>query len=412
MARVDPGRRAGAARLKRMSPFPHAPSAPSAATPYWRLSAFYFVYFTVTGAFVPYWSLYLQHFGYAPVAIGVLVAVPMATKIVAPFLWGWLADHSGRRMRVIRLGALLAALSFSGVFLGHGEWWLALTVGAFSFFWNAALPQFEAATLGHLGVADHHYSRIRLWGSIGFVVSVVLLGAAFGQVSVTWLVPVIAVQLAALWLTSLTVPAPPDVVHRDGADHRLGSVLRRPEVLALFATCLLIQASHGPYYTFFTLYLREHGYSSALTGQLWALGVLAEIVVFLFMPRLLPRFGARRLLIFALFATAFRWLLIAALVDSLPALIFGQTLHAASYGIYHAAAIHLIYRYFPGRLQGRGQALYSSVSFGLGGALGALASGYVWSGVSPAATFVMGAGLAAGGGIVAYLGLRPLAARG
>ena len=389
-----------------MLPSRDATLGPFGTTPYWRLSAFYFVYFTVTGAFVPYWSLYLQHFGYAPVVIGVLVAVPMATKIVAPFLWGWLADRSGRRMRVIRLGALLAALSFSGVFFGHGAWWLALVVGAFSFFWNAALPQFEAATLGHLGMADHHYGRIRLWGSIGFVVSVVLLGLAFGYVSVIWLAPVIAVLLAALWLTSLAVPAPPDVSHSDAPDHRLGHVLRQPAVLALLATCLLIQASHGPYYTFFTLYLREHGYSSALTGQLWALGVLAEIVVFLFMSRLLPRFGARRLLIFALFATALRWLLIAALVDNLPVLIFGQTLHAASYGIYHAAAIHLIYRYFPGRLQGRGQALYSSVSFGLGGALGALASGYVWSGVAPSATFVMGALLAAAGGVVAYVGLR------
>lgn len=377
----------------------------TAATPYWRLSAFYFVYFTVTGAFVPYWSLYLQHFGYAPVAIGVLVAVPMATKIVGPFLWGWLADHSGRRMRVIRLGALLAALSFTGVFFGHGAWWLALVVGVFSFFWNAALPQFEAATLGHLGRADHHYSRIRLWGSIGFVVSVVLLGFAFGQVSVTWLAPVISVQLVAMWLASLAVPAPPEPFHTDAVDHRLAKVLRQPAVLALFAACLLIQASHGPYYAFFTLYLREHGYSSALTGQLWALGVLAEIVVFLFMPRLLPHFGARRLLVFALFATALRWLLIAELVDNLPVLIFGQTLHAASYGIYHAAAIHLIYRYFPGRLQGRGQALYSSVGFGLGGALGALASGYVWSGVSPSATFLMGAVLAAVGGVVAYAGL-------
>jgi len=142
-----------------------ATADPSGTTPYWRLSAFYFVYFTVTGAFVPYWSLYLQHFGYAPVVIGALVAVPMATKIVAPFLWGWLADRSGQRMRVIRLGALFAALSFSGVFFGHGAWWLALVVGMFSFFWNAALPQFEAATLGHLGIADHHYGRIRLWGS-------------------------------------------------------------------------------------------------------------------------------------------------------------------------------------------------------------------------------------------------------
>ncbi|APZ44677.1 MFS transporter [Acidihalobacter ferrooxydans] len=374
--------------------------------PYWRLSGFYFVYFTVTGAFVPYWSLYLRHFGYAPVAIGVLTAVPMATKIVAPFLWGWLADRSGQRMRVIRLGTWFAALSFLGIFFGHDALWLALVVGAFSFFWNAALPQFEAATLGHLGAHDHHYSRIRLWGSIGFVVSVVALGWAFGVVSVTWLAPVIAVLLVALWLSSLAVPGPPVPTWTDAPQHGIGPALRQPAVLALLLTCLLIQTSHGPYYVFFTLYLRDHGYSSAVTGELWALGVLAEIVVFVFMPRLLPRFGARRLLIFALSATVLRWVLIATLVDSLPVLVFSQTLHAASYGIYHAAAIYLIYRYFPGQLQGRGQALYSSVSFGLGGALGALASGYVWSGVSPAATFLMGAALAAGGAVVAYVGVR------
>lgn len=386
-------------------------AAHSGATPYWRLSAFYFVYFTVTGAFVPYWSVYLQHLGYAPVAIGVLMAVPMATKIVAPFLWGWLADHSGRRVGVIRMGTLLAAASFAGVFFGHGAVWLALTVGAFSFFWNAALPQFEAATLDHLGTADHHYSRIRLWGSIGFVVSVMLLGLAFGYVSVAWLAPVIAGLLAALWLASLAVPAPPESVRTGGVDHRLRQVLRRPEVLALFATCLLIQASHGPYYTFFTLYLRAHGYGSALIGGLWALGVVAEIAVFLVMPRLLPRFGARRLLIFALGATALRWLLIAGLAGNLPVLVFAQTLHAASYGIYHAAAIHMVFRFFPGRLQGRGQALYSSVGFGLGGALGALASGYVWSGVAPAAAFVMGAALAAAGAVTAYAGVRVPPAR-
>lgn len=360
----------------------------------------------MTGAFVPYWSLYLQHFGYLPVAIGVLTAVPMATKIVAPFLWGWLADRSGRRMSIIRLGTALAAASFAGLYLGHGALWLAVVVAAFSFFWNAVLPQFEAATLGHLGAADHHYSRIRLWGSIGFVISVVLLGFAFGYFPVTWLAPVITLQLGALWLASLNIPAPSDMVHYTHDAQRLGGVLSRPAVLALFAACFLIQASHGPYYTFFTLYLSEHGYSSELIGQLWALGVLAEILVFVFMPRLLPRFGARRLLIFALLVTVLRWLLIAALADNLPALVFGQTLHAASYGIYHAAAIHLINRLFSGRLQGRGQALYSSVSFGLGGAFGALASGYVWSGVSPSATFLMGAVLAAVGTLIAYAGVR------
>ncbi len=374
--------------------------------PYWWLSGFYLVYFMVTGAFIPYWGLYLNQLGYTPVIIGLLMALPMATKIVAPFFWGWLADRKAQRIRFVRLGTGLAALSFSVLFIDHSLFWLALVIATFSFFWNAVLPQFEAVTLGHLGSADHHYSRIRLWGSIGFVVSVILLGWLFGMVAVSWLVPVLAGLLALLWLSSLLVPSPPAEAHDSLGNERFWAVLRRPAVAALLVTCLLLQASHGPYYAFFTLYLREHGYASALIGQLWALGVVAEIIVFVYMPRLLLRFGARRLLLFALLATVARWLLIATEVDHLGVLVFSQTLHAASYGVYHASAIHLINRYFPGRLQGRGQALYSSASFGLGGALGALASGYIWSGVSPAASFFLGAIFAACGWGVAYAGIE------
>ncbi len=374
--------------------------------PYWRLSGFYLLYFAITGAFIPYWSLYLHQLGYTPVAIGALMALPMATKIIAPFLWGWLADHSGQRIRVIRLGAGLAAAIFAGIFFAHGTLWLGLVILGFSFFWNAILPQFEVVTLVYLKENDHRYSWIRLWGSIGFILSVTGLGYVFGRLSIDWLLPVLGGLFTGLWIMSLFVPAEERVaVYLVQHGVSLWRALRQPGVLALLATCLLIQASHGPYYAFFTLFLQEHGYSSALTGELWALGVLAEIFIFLFMPHWLPRFGARKLLIFALAATVVRWLLLALFVTDLPVLIFSQTLHAASYGVYHVAAIYLIYRYFPGHLQGRGQALYASVSFGAGGALGALASGYVWSALFPGAAFLMGAALAAAGGVVAYFGL-------
>lgn len=375
-------------------------------TPYWRLSGFYFVYFTVTGAFVPYWSVYLKGLGYGPVAIGALMALPMATKVFAPYLWGWLADRSGRRLGVIRLATLLATLSLAVLALGRGAVWLALVVTAFSFFWNAALPQFEALTLTHLRQrGEHFYSLVRLWGSIGFIASALCLGWLFGWLSVAWLPAILVGLLAALWLTSLSVPAT-ETLPGIETDRSLRQVIRQPAVLALLAVCFLMQASHGPYYSFFTLYLRENGYGSALTGVLWSLGVLAEVGIFLLMHRLLPFFGARRLLLFATLVTAVRWVLIAGWVQDLPLLVFGQTLHAASYGIYHAAAISLIHKHFPGRLQGRGQALYSSVSFGLGGAFGSLVSGYAWSGLGPADTYLVGAGFALLGAAIGYWGLR------
>jgi PPP family 3-phenylpropionic acid transporter len=125
--------------------------------------------------------------------------------------------------------------------------------------------------------------------------------------------------------------------------------------------------------------MEEVGYSKTLIGQLWAMGVVAEVIVFIFMHRLLHRFGARQVLMVSLFLAAVRWLLIGGFPESLPILFFAQTLHAATFGTFHAAAIHLVHRYFTGRHQGRGQALYSSLSFGFGGALGTVVSGYLWT---------------------------------
>ena len=135
----------------------------------------------------------------------------------------------------------------------------------------------------------------------------------------------------------------------------------------------------------------EHGYASGLIGQLWALGVIAEIILFLFMFRLMPRYGCRRLLLVALMLTTIRWVLIAKLPDSLPVVIFAQLFHAASFGVVHAVAIYLIHRSFTGRHQGRGQALYSSISFGAGGAFGAFYSGMLWQSIGGGQVFMIAA---------------------
>jgi len=347
---------------------------------YWRLSGFYFFYFASLGALIPYWGLYLKSLGFSVVEIGELVAIIMATKIIAPNIWGWIADHSGNRMRIVRFACLLATLSFAGVFLARGYWMLALVMALFSFFWNAALPQFEATTLNHLGDDTHHYSKIRLWGSIGFVVAVSVLGGVFEKTG-TGLLPAVLVALfAGIWLASLLVPE--HISQHPVVDHTpLRQVLKSPVVISFLLASFLIQVSHGPYYAFYSLYLSGHGYSETAIGQLWAWGVVAEIAVFLKMHDWLPRFGARRLLLVATLLTALRWVLIALFVEQLWMLAFAQTLHAASFGVFHAVAIYLTHRLFTGRHQGRGQALYSSVSFGAGGAFGSLIAGYLWQGV-------------------------------
>lgn len=373
--------------------------------PYWRLSGFYFFYFASIGAFVPYWSLYLRELGYSATQIGELMSLLMATKVVAPNVWAWVADRHGRRLHIIRLASFAAVAIFSVLLWARGYWALAVTMTGFSFFWHATLPQFEATTMTHLGAVTHRYSHIRLWGSVGFIVAVAGLAPLFDRAGVGLLPAVVLVLLAGIWLNTLFVPEGGE----EGLDERhpsLRATLRRPAVLALLAACFFMQASHGPYYTFFSPYLEDYGYPRSLVGQLWALGVIAEVGVFLVVHRWLGRHGPARLLAASMLITALRWVLIGTLAGSLPALLLAQVMHAASYGVYHAAAIELVHRFFPGRLRGRGQALYSSLSFGLGGALGSLYSGYVWDRVGPGWSFLVGAGLALAGFALALILLR------
>jgi PPP family 3-phenylpropionic acid transporter len=344
--------------------------------PYWRLSSFYFFYFASLGVLVPYWSLYLKSLGFSSLAIGTLVAILPATKLVAPYIWGWLADHTRRSMLIIRVSSLLALASFSLLFIHQDLWWLAAVMLVFSFFWNATLPQFEAMTLNHLGDDHHRYSMVRLWGSLGFIVIAVLMGDLIDTFSETSIPVVVFACYLMIAISSFVVPEKLSAPHVEHVS--ILRVIRKPEVMAFMAICFLMLCSHGPYYTFYTIYLENYGYSSQLIGWLWAVGVIAEIVIFLIMHRLLPALGARKLLIVTLSLTTVRWLLIGFFVDSLPLLFTAQLIHAFSFGVFHAVGINLVHQYFTGSHQGRGQALYSSVSFGAGVAVGSLVSGLVW----------------------------------
>lgn len=361
---------------------------------YWRLSTFYLFHFASLGVLVPYWSLYLKHQGFGAGEIGELMALLMATKIISPNIWGWIADHTGLRLGVVRAGALLALITFTAIFFVNSYWATAVVMVLFSFFWNAVLPQFEANTLSHLGEQQHRYSSIRLWGSIGFIATVAGMGPLLDHFDAGIVPGVMLALFAGILLASLLAP------RQDGAPHPLGNeslrrVLLKPPVLALLAVCFLMQASHGPYYTFYTLYMEGHGYTRSAIGQLWALGVVAEVGIFLLMPRLVASYGLRSLLLASMVLTTLRWLLIGHYPQSLPIVLAAQTLHAASFGVYHATAIALFHRHFPGRLQGRGQALYASLSFGAGGALGSYYSGAVWESLGAEAAFVIAAGLSA-----------------
>ncbi len=345
--------------------------------PFVRIAGFYACYFGAIGVFLPYLALYFRHHGFSPIGISQLMAILLAMRILAPGLWAWLADVTGRRTVLMRSAAVTAPIMFIGVVAGEEFGSIAVSLALFGIVWAGVLPQFEANTLDHLGDQPQGYGRLRLWGSLGFIVAVAGGGALFAGPRVA-LVPVIALAVLAMTAlaTVLTPAAPPGP--RPPAGDGLVRVLKRPEVFGLLVGCILLQASFGTYYVFFTIYLRDLGYSTETAGFMWAWGVAAEIAVFAYTPRLLQRWSPHGLLAAALGATAIRWLVTAWFSASAIMLVIAQTLHLAAFGVSHAVAVYLVHRYFRGSLQNRGQALYSSLGFGLGGAAGSLMAGYLW----------------------------------
>lgn len=226
-----------------------------APLPYWRLSGFYLFYFALLGATAPFLALYFHHLGFSSARIGKLVAIPMLMRCVAPNLWGWLGDYTGQRLLIVRLGALCTLLSFSLIFFSKSYAWLALVMALHAFFWHAVLPQFEVITFAHLREQPERYSQIRLWGSIGFILTVVILGRLFEWLSLDIYPVALIVVMAGIVLFSLWVPnAQPS---QQGRKLIAGGFLKQlcsPGVLAFYACVALMQMSHGPYYTFLTLH--------------------------------------------------------------------------------------------------------------------------------------------------------------
>lgn len=369
-----------------------------------RLSSSYFWYFSVLGLFIPFLAVFLDSKGFSSLQIGEIVGLITATKIVGPALWASIADKKGHQLSIIRLGALLALVCFSFLFLMESYWGITCVLAVFSLFWTAILPQLEVFTLKSIRHKTKIYGRIRLWGSIGFT-----LIAFFGAELITrWpsngfiisgLVILLALYISTLRIQPIKIPAT-----RTENKTSIKDKIFHWNFLSFFIAGLLLQISFGPYYHFFALYLRDTQYSGFVIGSIISLAVIAEVVVFIFAGRLFKRFTVRTLLCFSLLITALRWYMTGRYVDNLTVLILAQFIHAASYGIYHSASMAYIYQHFNANQQSRGQALYISGGYGVGGALGAYIAGVLWlDGVGAQNAFDFAAVVALVGAIFALM---------
>jgi PPP family 3-phenylpropionic acid transporter len=344
---------------------------------YWRIAGFYFFYYAFIGMFAPYWSLYLKSIHFDAIEISILLSIQPVMRMIAPTIWGWLADHTGKRLLVVQIAATLSALFYLGVFFTTSFWGMFMVLMLMAFFWSASMPWVEATTMTYLGKNTAHYGRIRSWGSIGFIVAVVGLGYAFDYIEIAWLLWAGLVCELGILIFSRQIPKTEVLAHHTDTQS-IKQLVLQPAVLALFGACFLMSVAHGPYYTFYSIYLVEHGYAKSAVGGLWALGVICEIGVFFLMPALAKRFGFTRILLISFAAAIVRFMLIAWTVDYIALLLAAQVLHALTFGAYHAASVGLVHQFFQGRHQSKGQALFGSVTYGAGGVLGGLASGPIW----------------------------------
>ncbi len=343
---------------------------------HWRLSRFYFFYYFFVGSFVPYWGIYLQSENFSPSSIGILLSLFQISRIVAPNFWGWLADHTGHRVKWIKLTSFLGLIGFIGVFWAKGFFWIFLVMSALSLFTSSTLPLAESLTLAHLATTDGHYSRIRLWGSIGFIVASLFLGYLIDLQGINILLWVLLITQAIIFFLSNTIPEAKEIHHKKN-DLSIWKIIKTPSVVALLIGCTLMVSAHGVLYNFYSIYLKEHGYSSAAIGWLWAVGVICEIFIFMLMPKILRRYSLKTILLISLFLGVIRFILIGASPDQFYLLLIAQMFHAATFGSFHAASIEVIAYFFKGRNQSRGQAIYNSVAYGIGGTIGGLGGGYL-----------------------------------
>lgn len=381
---------------------------------YFNLSRFYFIYYFFVGAFVPYWGLYLTSESFSPADIGVLMSLFQLSRIIAPNLWGWLADHTRQRVRWIRTTAFLGLLGFVAIFWAHDFTSMFVVMAALSLFTSSTLPLSESLVLAHLAATNGHYSKIRLWGSWGFIAASVALGYLtdwFGIHSLLW--SILAVQCM---LFALTFKLPEAHVPAHAHDHfSVWQILRQPTVLALLGGCAMMVTAHGLMYNFYSIYLTQHGYSKGSIGWLWSIGVICEILLFMKMPWIMARFKLKTILLFSLGLAVIRFAMMGLVPDQWPLLVLAQTLHAFTFGSFHAASVEVVTQYFNGRHQAKGQAIYNSVAYGVGGALGGLLGGYALQYLGGQWTFALAALFPLAGLLLILAGLRlaqPYASQG
>lgn len=344
-----------------------------------RLSALFGVLFSVVAIQLTFWPVWLAAQGLDAAAVGLVVSVGYWMRIVGDPLAGLVADRTGTRRRAmiaICMLALLAAASllwfrsFLAILLASLLW-----TGAFS----ALVPLGDNLALLTARARGLDYARLRVWGSVGFVVSAALAGRLLSDRPADMVLTLLLAGLVAALAACVALPElPPSAGVVPQRRSSPWPLLRNPVYLRFLLAAGLAQSSHGVLYAFASLHWQAAGLSNGTIGLLWIEGVVAEILLFTFGRRIVDRLGAARLLGLAAVAGMMRWTLLAG-TDALPLVVLAQALHGLTFGASHLAAMRFILEAVPTSHSATGQTLYTGLALGAGYGLSIMLSGPLYA---------------------------------
>ncbi|MGD2184790.1 MAG: MFS transporter [Desulfobacterales bacterium] len=356
----------------------------------------YFLYFGVLGIFLPFFNLYCYHLGFSGFRIGILSAVRSVLIVLFPVIWGALADRLNARRPIYILCNFSSALIWA-LYLFTVDFWLMLIITVFYGIFYAPIISFlEAFTMDLLGREKKSYGRLRAWGSISFIMIVLVLGKIIDLYSVEIIVVLILTGSLMLATISTTIPDIHITKKKQLAPEAKSLIDRR--VLVFLFCAFLMLVSHGAYYGFFSIHLENLGYATPFIGLSWALASAAEILVMLRSDHIFKRFSLEAVLIFSFMAAALRWFILF-FAQSAPTILLTQVLHAVTYGAFHMASILYIDHLAPEKAKTLGQAVNNAISYGLGLMVGFFLNGYFFEITGSFALFLISCLIALSGGL-------------
>jgi len=370
-------------------------------TPLVIMSTQYFLYFGTLGIFLPYFNLYCHHIGLTGFEIGSLSAVRSITFALFPLFWGTLADRLGNRRFLYIFCNFASMLIWTLLFFTDSFWPMLIITAFYGFFFSPIISFLETATLETLAQGKRNYGRIRVWGSISFIIAVIGIGKLTDYFSTRLIL--YGICFGAMLQSGFSIGLPKtQVLSPHSKEKKSPPMLTRN--MGVFLICgFLMLVSHGTYYGFFSIHLDTLGCSKTFIGIAWAVSVIAEIVVMINSGKLFRHITLETVLFYSFIIAAVRWLLLF-LFDSPLVIIAGQLTHAVTYGAFHMASILYMDHLSPDKAKTMGQSINNAVTYGLGLMTGFFLSGALFTPLGAPTLFLMSAGIALAGGILFRFG--------